>query len=208
MRLTSTRDMISAAVLAGAGLMFQLGATFGPDPPPDNRRAPRFDLARPATSPAPSPVIVADFLDQPAPIGQVTVADGEAGARIDLRLGPGRVDPRFSWSERGGAALLKVEGLAVGQPVLGSSAGLVDRWSVDPADAAVFSLRTPARIERVVLDEGSERRLVLHLATCSVAPPRWDRFQIEAKPAAVAALVVPPRVEAPLGGPAPPPPAP
>lgn len=176
MRLTSRRDMVAGATLAGAGLMFQLGAIFGPPPPSGYLQVPPLDMARtsqassPAVDTAP-PVVVAAFLDRPASIGEVAVGGDKADARIKLRLGPGRVDPTFSWTRRDGVSVLKVGGLGVDQAALGPGGGLVDRWSVAPTEAAVFSLKTPARIDRVFLDDtsGPERDLVLELKACPVA---------------------------------------
>lgn len=183
MRLTSRRDMISGGAIACAGLMFQLGATFGPPPPPGYLRGPEVGAIRaaPYSSQAPSPVVAASFLDQPAPIGAVMIGADDAKARIDLRLGPGRVDPTVSWSRGDGGSVLRIEGLGVDRPALGTGGGetgdgLVGGWSVDPADAAVFSLKAPARIDRVFLDDmrGPDRRLVLELTACPVTRPPWE----------------------------------
>nr|WP_295106628.1 hypothetical protein [uncultured Caulobacter sp.] len=171
MRFTSRKDMIAAALVVGAGLMFQMGAIFGPDPPAGfleanaARASARARPPPPSVGSAPPGVTVADFLERPAAIRAVTIDGRDGRARLDLRLGPGAINPRFS---RGGEGALVIRGLDAGGGFAGSAQGLVARWTVEASDgkaSATFAVRRPFIVARVWLDDthGDDRHLLIDL---------------------------------------------
>lgn len=182
MRFTSRKDMMTGLALASGLLCFQLGATFGVDPPGEfyaglmgapGAPSPRI---RPGVAVAPTaqasgltatPVSAA-FIDQQATIRSVRLTPNGAGTRVEITLSPGAAAPRLTMLTRNRRSTLAVSGLNATNAGRGDGLGLVNRWELRTAAEGArlnLPLAEPAVVQRAFLsnESGDDRRLVLDL---------------------------------------------